>query len=260
MGFGLIIVGDEILSGKREDAHFSHVRGLMAARGLRLDWVSYLGDDRPRLTEALAYSFACGDIVFSCGGIGGTPDDHTRQSAAAALGLPLALHPEARELIAARMAEVGQPLTPDRLSMGEFPEGAEIIPNPFNRIPGFSILRHHFVPGFPVMAWPMIEWVLDSRYAHLFHGDQQAERSLRVEGIAEGTLTPLMRAVEREFPGVRVFSLPHMDPLRQVAYHIELGVKGPPAAIEAAFARLAEGVAALAAEGGAASEEAMRQS
>jgi molybdopterin-biosynthesis enzyme MoeA-like protein len=260
MGFGLIIIGDEILSGKREDKHFAQVRGFMAARGLRLDRVSYLGDDRARLTAALAHSFASGDIVFSCGGIGGTPDDHTRQAAAAALGLPLVLHPKARELIAARMVEVGQPLTPDRLSMGEFPEGAEIIPNPFNRIPGFSIRRHHFVPGFPVMAWPMLEWVLDNHYADLFHAEPLAERSLQVEGIAEGTLTPLMRDVEREFPGVRVFSLPHMDPVKQVAYHIELGVKGPPAAVEAAFTRLAEGVAALAEEGGSPAEERLRQS
>ncbi|MDD5388450.1 MAG: molybdopterin-binding protein [Gallionellaceae bacterium] len=260
MGFGLIIIGDEILSGKREDKHFAQVRGLMATRGLRLDWVSYLGDERWRLAEALAHSFASGDIVFSCGGIGGTPDDHTRQAAAAALGLPLVLHPQARELIAGRMVEVGQPLTPDRLSMGEFPEGAEIIPNPFNRIPGFSIRRHHFVPGFPVMAWPMLEWVLDSRYAHLFHVDEPAERSMRVEGIAEGTLTPLMQAVEQAFPGVRVFSLPHMDPVRQVAYHIELGVKGPADLIEAAYTRLADGVAVLAGEGAALLEEGMRQS
>lgn len=260
MGFALVIIGDEILSGKREDKHFARLRGLMATRGLRLERVTYLGDDRLRLTAALAHSFASGDIVFSCGGIGGTPDDHTRQAAAAALGLPLVSHPQARELIAGRMAEVGQPLTPDRLSMGEFPEGAEIIPNPFNRIPGFSIRDHHFVPGFPVMAWPMLEWVLDRHYAHLFHGDALAERSIRVAGIAEGTLTPLMRAVEAEFPGVRVFSLPHMDPVRRVAYHIELGVKGPADLIEAAFTRLAGGVAALPGEGGALSDERMRQS
>jgi len=260
MGFGLFIIGDEILSGKREDQHFARIRGLISARGLRLDWVAYLGDDRRRLTEALARSFAGDDVVFSCGGIGGTPDDHTRQAAAAALGLPLVLHPQARELIAGRMAEAGQPLTPDRLSMGEFPEGAALIPNPFNRIPGFSIRAHYFVPGFPVMAWPMLEWVLDSHYADRFHADPQAERSLWVEGIAEATLTPLMRALEREFPGIRVFSLPHLDPGRRVAYRIELGVKGAPAAVEAAFARLAEGVAALAGEGGESSAERLRQS
>ncbi len=260
MGFALIIIGDEILSGKREDKHFAHIRGLLATRGLGLERVTYLGDDRARLTQALAASFAGGDIVFSCGGIGGTPDDHTRQSAAAALGVPLLLHPQARDLIAGRMAEVGHPLTPDRLSMGEFPQGAAIIPNPFNRIPGFSICQHHFVPGFPVMAWPMIEWVLDTHYAHLFHAHEAVEQSMNVEGIAEGTLTPLMQAVEAEFPGVRVFSLPHMDPLKQVAYHLELGVKGPVELVEAAFSRLAAGVAELAGQGGNMTEARWRQS
>ncbi len=102
--------------------------------------------------------------------------------------------------------------------------------------------------------------MLDSHYAHLFHVDEPAECSMRVEGIAEGTLTPLMQAVKQAFPGVRVFSLPHMDPVRQVAYHIELGVKVPVDLIEAAYTRLAEGVAALAGEGAALSEERMRQS
>lgn len=242
MAFGLIIIGDEILSGKREDQHFPKVRGIMAARGLRLAWVTYLGDERQRIADTLARSFASGDIVFSAGGIGATPDDHTRAAAAEALGVPLRLHPEARELIAGRMREVNQPLTPERLGMGEFPEGAEIIPNPFNRIPGFSIHRHYFVPGFPVMAWPMIEWVLDTHYPHLFHSQAEAERSLIVNGLAEGTITPLMVKIEAAYPGMRVFSLPHMDVEKRLAYRIELGVKGDPASIEAAFEQLRAGV------------------
>ena len=91
--FGLIIVGDEILSGKRADKHMPKVIELLAARGLALSWVRYVGDDRERITAALRDAFASGDVVFSCGGIGATPDDHTRQCAAAALGVELALHP-----------------------------------------------------------------------------------------------------------------------------------------------------------------------
>jgi molybdopterin-biosynthesis enzyme MoeA-like protein len=94
--FGLIIVGDEILSGKRQDKHLAKVIELLSARGLALAWVRYVGDDRPRITAALREAFASGDIVFSCGGIGATPDDHTRQCAAAALGRPLELHPRPR--------------------------------------------------------------------------------------------------------------------------------------------------------------------
>ena len=82
--FGLIIIGDEILSGKRQDKHLPKVIDLLKARGLGLAWARYVGDDRRQITAALKDAFASGDVVFSCGGIGATPDDHTRQCAAAA--------------------------------------------------------------------------------------------------------------------------------------------------------------------------------
>jgi len=170
MNFGLIIIGDEILSGKRADKHLPKVIELLSARGLALSWARYVGDDPARITADLKHAFESGDVVFSCGGIGATPDDHTRQCAAAALGRSLALHPQARDLILERMrdtaAEQGIAYEPDRpdnvhrLNMGVFPEGATIIPNPFNKIAGFTVGTVHFVPGFPVMAWPMIESVL----------------------------------------------------------------------------------------------------
>jgi molybdopterin-biosynthesis enzyme MoeA-like protein len=245
MAFGLIVIGDEILSGKRQDKHFAKVRELLATRGLKLSWVQYLGDERPRLIAALRHSFASGDVVFSCGGIGATPDDHTRQSAAAALGVPLVLHAGARDLIAQHMAEINQPLTPERLRMGELPQDAELIPNPYNRIPGFSLQRHHFVPGFPVMAWPMIEWVLDTHYRALFGVGAEAEQGMIVRGLNEGTLTPLMDALEQAFPGIHVYSLPRIDPEQRFCYEIDLGVKGTTAQVAPAFARLQAGVLEL---------------
>ena len=78
---------------------------MLAARGLPLSWARYVGDDRSASPPTLRDAFASGDVVFSCGGIGATPDDHTRQCAAAALGVPLALHPQARDLIHERMRE-----------------------------------------------------------------------------------------------------------------------------------------------------------
>ncbi len=252
MNIGLVIVGDEILSGKRQDKHLPKVIDLLAERRLQLAWARYLGDDRPRLTAALREAFASGDLVFSCGGIGATPDDHTRQAAAAALGVPLALHPQARELIVERMrdvaAEQGLPFEPERpdnrhrLNMGVFPEGARLIPNPYNKIPGFSVGHVHFVPGFPVMAWPMMAWVLDTLYPALAAAQAPlAERSVIVFGSMEATLTPLMEAVEAAFPGVRVFSLPSVDH-PQWGRHIELGVKGDAAQVGAAYAMLREGL------------------
>lgn len=262
MAIGLIIIGDEILSGKRADKHFSKVVELLSARGLQLGWAEFVGDDRARITATLQRTMASGDIVFSCGGIGATPDDHTRQCAAAAMGVPLVLHPEAKAKIQERIAEMAQqagvPVDVDapeyqgRLMMGEFPQGAGIIPNPYNKIPGFTVGNHHFVPGFPVMAWPMIEWVLDKHYAHLFHQVQQLEKSVLVYEMMEATVTPLMEAIETEFPQVRVFSLPSVgDALTR--RHIELGVKGEPAQIDAAFGKLLAGLDLLGAEYQAAS-------
>jgi molybdopterin-biosynthesis enzyme MoeA-like protein len=256
MNIGLIIVGDEILSGKREDKHLPKVISLLAARGLALSWARYVGDDRPRITAALVDAFGSGDLVFSCGGIGATPDDHTRQCAAAALGRPLELHPEARELILQRMQDVAReqgvtfdPDRPDnvhRLQMGVFPQGAAIVPNPYNKIPGFSVGHVHFVPGFPVMAWPMIEWVLDQRYAYLHGAGRSVERSVIVFGAMEATLTPLMEAVEAAHPGVRVFSLPSVDH-PTLGRHIELGVKAA-SDPTTAYAALREGLLALGAK------------
>jgi molybdopterin-biosynthesis enzyme MoeA-like protein len=242
MGFGALIIGDEIIRGKRPDKHFEKLRELLAARGLHADWVLYLGDDRPRLTEALRRSLAGDDVVFSFGGIGVTPDDHTRQAAAAAASVPLTLNPDAEREIRARMAELGQEVTPARLELGTVPQGARIIPNPFNRIPGFSYADHHFVPGFPQMAWPMVEWVLDTYYADRFHRTAEAEAAIVVWEGLEGLLLDLMQRVERDYPGIVVFSLPSLgsETLRR---HIELGVRGSPEAVPQAIAEIEAEVA-----------------
>ncbi|WOI45436.1 molybdopterin-binding protein [Acidovorax sp. BLS4] len=250
--FGLIIIGDEILSGKRADKHLPKVIELLGARGLQLAYADYVGDDPGRITATLQRAFASGDVVFSCGGIGATPDDHTRQCAARALSVPLRLHPEAESLIRERMQDVameqGVAYEPDRadnvhrLNMGVFPEGARIIPNPYNKIPGFSCDGSaggavHFVPGFPVMAWPMVEWVLDHHCAQWFNRAPQTEHSVVVYGAMEAALTPLMERIESQHASVRVFSLPSVDhPVH--GRHIELGVKGPAELVPAAWTAL----------------------
>jgi molybdopterin-biosynthesis enzyme MoeA-like protein len=259
--FHLIIIGDEILSGKRQDKHLSKTIELLAARGLALEGAQYVGDDPERITATLKRAFASADIVFSTGGIGATPDDHTRQCAARALGRKLVLHPQAERLIRERMQDVAreqgvmyEPDRPDnihRLHMGVFPEGAEIIPNPYNKIPGFSCGAVHFVPGFPVMAWPMMQWVLDTHYPHLHRALAVQEMSVIVMGAMEASLTPLMEQIEAQFAGVKVFSLPSVDH-PQYGKHIELGVKStaPSDAVmlKAAYARLLEGLTTFGAE------------
>jgi molybdopterin-biosynthesis enzyme MoeA-like protein len=232
--FGAYIIGDELLVGKREDKHLSFLIAALGKRGLRLSWAQYLGDDPDRLTAALQRSFASSDVVFSFGGIGATPDDHTRQCAAAARGVNLRLHPEAEREIRARF---GGDVTPQRLQMGEFPAGAEAIPNPVNRIPGFSLRDHHFVPGFPQMAWPMVEWVLDTKYRDRFDSQKWKEQSILVFEAGESQLIPAMKAVEAAFRDVKVFSLPSMG-VDGSRIHVELGVRGAPAQVAPAMEEL----------------------
>jgi molybdopterin-biosynthesis enzyme MoeA-like protein len=196
---------------------------------------------------------ASDEVVFVTGGIGATPDDHTRQAAAAAVGVEVELHAEAKLLILERIKEMNQPLSgperDQRLRMGEFPAGASIIANPYNKIPGFRLAQHYFVPGFPVMAWPMLEGVLDSEYAQWFQKGARSEKALLVFETAESTLTPLMEKIEAQFPAMRVFSLPSVGDATltgpRARRHIELGVKGPAAEIETAYAALRSGVLAL---------------
>ena len=232
--FGAFIIGDELLVGKRQDKHLPFVIEALAKRGLRLSWAHYLGDEPERITAALRLSFASKEVVFSFGGIGATPDDHTRQCAARALNLELKLHPEAEREIRARF---GGEATPQRLVMGEFPLGSSIIPNPVNRIPGFSLGEHHFVPGFPQMAWPMVEWVLDTRYRSFFDRDRWSEASILVYEAGESQLIGAMEAVGAQYPGVKVFSLPSMGPKGE-RVHVELGVRGDPAQVGGAMESL----------------------
>ncbi|KQQ47130.1 damage-inducible protein [Duganella sp. Leaf126] len=254
MAIGLIIIGDEILSGRRVDQHFSRVVQILAARGLKLDWAEILGDDPVRIVSTLQRTFATDDIVFCCGGIGATPDDHTRQAAADALGLPLVLHEQGKRNIEQRIVQMGEeagqpadlnaPENLHRLKMAEFAEGADLIPNPYNNIAGFSLRQHYFVPGFPVMAWPMIEWVLDNKYANLFNRAPHLEQSVLVYEAAESALTPLMVELESRYPRVKVFSLPSVGDAT-TRRHIELGVKGEPAQTLEAFQSLRDALARL---------------
>lgn len=235
---GALIIGDEILSGKRQDRHFAHVVATLAARGLTLDWARYESDDRDALTAVLRETFAGGDVVFAFGGVGATPDDHTRQAAAAALGLRLEAHPEA---IAAIEAQFGAAAYPHRVLMAAFPAGAEIIPNPVNRVASFSIRGHHFFPGFPQMAWPMLEWVLATRRPALV-ATPSGERAIVVYGAGESQLLPLMNACVARYPRLKLFSLPSFLP--EGSRRLELGVRGEASALDEALAFLVAGVEA----------------
>ena len=233
--FGIYIIGDEILSGKRQDAHLSNAIAILKSRGLSLTWAEYLTDDPNRITTSIKRSLQTSDIVFSFGGIGATPDDFTRQCAAAALEVPIVRHAGA---VAEIEAQFGEGAYPKRVLMADFPQGAALIPNPVNRVAGFSIQNHYFLPGFPAMAHPMMEWVLDTYYPHLFHQEDITESAIIVmEGI-ESQLIDLMNQVLKTHPQIKVFSLPKLKPNRQ----IELGAKGPAEVVAKAMIDIKNGV------------------
>lgn len=214
--FGLIVIGDEVLNSARADAHLPFFKTLLLTRGHMLAWHWVLPDDPAILTDHLRFSFSRADPVFVCGGIGATPDDHTRACAAVAAGVELARHPEARTLIEGRF---GESAYPHRILMADLPAGADLIPNPYNQIPGFSLAAHWFLPGFPAMAWPMAAWVL---HHHFGSAEPLREAALEVLGVPESELIPLMDDLGERFPDLKLFSLPHIgaDP------HILLGARG----------------------------------
>ncbi|WP_024303274.1 molybdopterin-binding protein [Pseudogulbenkiania sp. MAI-1] len=232
MQVGAIIIGDELLSGKRQDKHLPALIRILAARGMKLAWAEYLGDDPVRIEAALRRAFASGDLVFSFGGIGATPDDHTRGCAARALGVELVVHPEARTIIEERF---GAKAYPHRINMGAFPLGACLIPNPVNRIAGFSVANVHFVPGFPSMAWPMIEWVLDTQYPHLKNETPDVERSVIALNAREGDLIALMEEFSARYPALKLSSLPNFGNEAIPEMHIEFGFSGQPALVDIAL-------------------------
>lgn len=235
-GIGIVLVGDELLTGKRRDKHLPAVIDLLAARGLELAWARMVGDDPGRLETVLTQTLARDDLVFCFGGIGPTPDDRTRQCAAAAAGLPLEVNREGRAALEARYGERG--ITPERTVMVEWPVGALMIPNPVNQVPGFSLHDHHFVPGFPNMAWPMVEWVLDTHYRRMQQPEPVAEYLLEARETPESVIIDDMQAVMDDYPAVRVACLPDSGGERV----LEFGIRGAGAqakqAYEALFERL----------------------
>ena len=217
---GLILIGDELLNGSRQDKHMAKAIELLKARGMLLNWVRVIGDSEAEIIATLKQTILTNDLVFSFGGIGATPDDLTRASAAKAFGQNFIRHPEAQALIENRF---GADAYPHRIQMSDLPEKSSIIPNPVNQVPGFKVEHHHFVPGFPNMAWPMIEWVLDTYYSDNFNESPNTEWRWDILGVPESSLMDTMNEVLEKFPEISLSSLPST---KQRGELIDFGLKG----------------------------------
>lgn len=219
MNIGAVLIGDELMTGKREDKHFAHLQQVLSERGLELSWTLLVGDDAEQLERALRFSMTSDDLVFCFGGIGATPDDRTRQTAAKVAKQNLIRHPDAVRLIE---QQYGESAYPKRILMAELPESSTIIPNVINNVPGFSLEHHHFMPGFPEMAWPMVEWLLDTKYSDLKQLAPAFEQIINIQNARESDLIEKMNEILTKFPSLKLSSLPKLGEQP----HIEFSLRG----------------------------------
>lgn len=228
--WGIIVIGDEILSGRRQDRHLQKTIELLTPRHEGLQFAHYIGDDEAQIISTLKASMQEDAVVFSFGGIGGTPDDLTRQCAAIAAGMPLVRNSKAVELIEGRFGEDAYPM---RIRMADLLEGCELIPNPYNQIPGFRIGQHHFLPGFPVMAHPMMEWILETHYPIETPADY-VESAIYLHGTPESSIVETMEEMIAHYQDIRFFSLPIHREGNGINL-IEFGAKGKTSDVEMAM-------------------------
>jgi molybdopterin-biosynthesis enzyme MoeA-like protein len=213
-----IIIGDEILSGKREDKHLKHVTQKLRKNGFTLNKADFITDDLATIANVI--NSKLNHIVFCFGGIGATPDDCTREAAARAHKLIIERHPEAAKCIERKF---GDDAYPKRILMADLPYQANLIPNIINNIPGFSINDHHFMPGFPEMSWPMLDWLLETYYRDNQLKIDIKDSSVWIDNVSESQLIDLMNQIISDNKDIKLYSLPKMNPKKT----LELGIKGP---------------------------------
>ena len=199
----MLVIGDEILSGRTRDANAHHLAQALAARGIRLREIRVVPDEMEMIVEAVNALRARYDHVFTSGGIGPTHDDITADAVAAAFGVPLVVRADARALLEAHYAGTGLELNEARLRMARIPEGAELIENPVSAAPGFSLGNVHVMAGVPAIFRAMLEGLLP----RLAGGPPLLTRSFRVEA-AEGDLAGPLGEVAARHPDVSIGSYP----------------------------------------------------
>tara|TARA_B100000768_G_scaffold38599_1_gene37355 strand:+ start:453 stop:1220 length:768 start_codon:yes stop_codon:yes gene_type:complete len=212
-----LIIGDEILSGKRKDKHLTHLIEALKKNNFQISRADYISDDTEEIKKTLEQKK--GVIVFCFGGIGATPDDCTRSAAALAHKKLLSRHPEAKVLIE---KQFGKEAYPKRILMADLPEESFVIPNPINNIPGFFINQHFFMPGFPEMAWPMIDWVIENHLSKTEKSKKYEDYSIWLDNVSESSLIDLMNLAQSKYQRIKIYSLPKMHPKKM----LELGVRG----------------------------------
>ncbi|HEU4810181.1 MAG TPA: molybdopterin-binding protein [Sphingomicrobium sp.] len=199
----LVVIGDEILSGRTEDKNIAQVARWLNEQGIRLAEVRVVPDETSAIVEAVNALRPDHDYLFTTGGIGPTHDDITIDSIATAFGMPVIVHPEARRILEEYYRDRPLGLTEARLRMARVPAGAELIPNPTSGAPGVRIGNVYILAGIPNVAKAMLE-ALEGR---IEGGDPMVSVTVRAYA-AESDVAELLKAVQDDHPGVSIGSYP----------------------------------------------------
>ncbi|MFT4013375.1 MAG: molybdopterin-binding protein [Paracoccus sp. (in: a-proteobacteria)] len=231
----ILVIGDEILSGRTREGNAHHLAGVLSATGFDLREIRVVADDHAQIVAALrAFDKSLGgayDLVFTSGGIGPTHDDITADAVADAHGTTVQIDPEARALLQARCDRMGTELTPNRLRMARIPVGATLIDNAFSAAPGFSIGHTHVMAGVPEVFRAMVAWLIP----RLPGGRPTQSQTVEVRR-GESEVAEDLKSVAEAFPDLSLGSYPYQD---QSGWGTNLVVRGLDAA------RVAEAMAAL---------------
>lgn len=199
----LIVIGDEILSGRTEDKNIAQVARWLNGQGIRFREVRVVADEEAAIVAAVNDLRAVHDYVFTTGGIGPTHDDITVESIAAAFGVPVVIHPEARRILEDYYRDRPPGLTEARLRMARVPDGAELIPNPTSGAPGVRMGNVFILAGVPNVAKAMLE---------ALSGKLEGGRPMVFVTVgaraAESDVADLLRETEGAHPGVAIGSYP----------------------------------------------------
>lgn len=228
----ILVIGDEILSGRTRDANMHYLAGELATKGIDLKEARIVPDVQDAIVAALNALRARYDHVFTSGGIGPTHDDITADAVAAAFGLPLHVRDDARELLARHYDRSGLEFNEARMRMARIPEGAVLIDNPISAAPGFSLENVHVMAGVPNIFQAMVASLL----SRLTGGRPLLSQTLRIEQ-GEGSVARPLAELAAEFDDLSFGSYPF---IQNGAYGTNIVVRGTDAGrLDAAMARLA---------------------
>lgn len=199
----MLVIGDEILSGRTRDSNLHHLAGALTAHGIDLKEARVVSDDQTAIVEAVRALSAAYTHVFTSGGIGPTHDDITADAIAAAFGVGIDVRDDAKAILMAFLEGRGAEATPARMRMARIPDGATLIDNPVSAAPGFTLGNVHVCAGVPRIFEAMVANVLET----IAHGEPLLSQTLRVERPEGDIATPLAELAAR-FPALSIGSYP----------------------------------------------------